>query len=282
MPRASGSLYAACGSTALGIDAALGDLGQGPRPCIRSPHAFSLLPRPGAEAAPVIGMSMSGGSAEVLEILGRARLQGRDSLLVTGARIAMPGTRVLRLDLEGVPRRLLPLASCLLVHHLAGVGAGRHLAERPLPPDEAWPGLSAFLEAAASTGAVPVFVSPGDPFLCEALSSQYMEFLKRPAFSLSFPEWTHDFLWTLGARESHRFRIVHLGAGEDLSDRRFHQVQERLGALGIPQLALEPPSGGRPPATALLVQVVALMACLAERLGIDSEAEGSFHAKEQL
>ncbi len=277
-------LFVACGATASGINAALRDLGGTVPACIESVSAFlEILPRLD-QTRPLVGLSMSGGSAEVLDVLSRAEGLGLPTVYLTHDTGHRGPERRLQLRLEGLGSRFLPLAACLLVHHFSGSDAYKGLlAPSSSRDEEAWPGLLDFLEASFRGGLVPVFISGADPFPAAVLSSQYMEFLKRPSFHRSFPEWTHDLLWTLGPQDRERLAFVQLGPQEELSDRRAARVQERLEGLGIRCFSAAATAGtagagqGTPyPATSCLARGLALMADLAERLGLDPGLELGF------
>lgn len=275
--------FVACGSTAKGIDAALKDQGPGEAACLQSPAAFASA-RPSLDPSTlVVGVSMSGGSAEVVDVLQSAHRLGWPTLFLSREAGSKGLPRSLRLGFGGIGPRFLPLSACLLAHRLSGSGFGLDDLPPPsLEPDGPWPALAEFLESAYVSGKVPIFITAGDPFLGELLSSQYMEFLKRPSFHAAFPEWTHDLLWTLGPPAGNGFALVQLGQPEELSDRRAPRVAERLAGLGLPYLqAGELCGASRFPASRSLALSLILMAELAERLGLDPMAELSLSGKAQ-
>lgn len=270
-------LFVACGSTAKGIDAALKDLGPREAACLKSPREFFALGRSPDSETLVIGVSMSGGSAEVVDVLQGAHRLGWPILYLSREAVPNGLPWSFRLGLAGIGPRFLPLSACLLAHRLYGSGFG--LEDLPLPslePEGPWPAMADFLESAYVSGRLPIFITAGDPFLGELLSSQYMEFLKRPSFHAAFPEWTHDLLWTLGPPAGQGFALVQLGQPEELSDRRALRVAERLAGLGLPYFqAGEIGGASRFPASTSLALSLILMAELAERLGLDPMAETS-------
>lgn len=273
--------FVACGSTAKGIDAALKDLGPGAAACLQSPSAFASA-RPSLDPSTlVVGVSMSGGSAEVVDVLQSAHRLGWPTLFLSREAGSKGLPRSLRLGFGGIGPRFLPLAACLLVHRLSGGSLGpEDLAPPCLVPEGPWPAMADFLESAYVSGKLPIFVTSGDPFLGELLSSQYMEFLKRPSFHAAFPEWTHDLLWTLGPPAGQGFALVQLGQAEELSDRRAPRVAERLAELGLANFqAGEVCGDSRFPASTCLAFSLVLMAELAERLGLDPMAELSLSRK---
>jgi hypothetical protein len=278
--------FAASGSTALGIETALAELPASKAPCFRSPADYEGAaaarggPREGRRPELVVGLSMSGRSAEVLEVLRLAARDGARTLLFSASGVRGVDSPI-PLGFEGIPRRFLPLAACLFAEEIAGSGAPDRLAAAlKTGPADRRPGLAGFVEGAWRSGLAPIFIGSGEGLEARLLAAQYMEFLKKAAFFASFPEWTHDLLWTLGPADAKRFAFVHFAPDQDLPDGRFAKATERLESLGISQLVLYPARDpvDRGPAGAALARALLLFSEVAERLGVDSEAELSFAA----
>ncbi len=269
--------FAACGSTARGVEAAQRDL-----PALE-PRIYRGLcdwdQSAGADPRPVIGLSMSGSSPELRDVLAKARATGARTLLMTGGDAGAASSGQLRLELEGVPKRFLPVVSCLLAQRCLGssssaqLGAGLGAGGGP-----GFGELQAFLARAYSSSLTPVFISAEGSYPGELLAAAYMEFLKRPAFALAFPPWTHDLLWALGGGDSGRFAFVHLSPSGDLADGRFAKAVQRLESQGIAQLLLDglPPWFPSFPNCSRLVQILLMFRSLAEDLGLDPDLELGF------
>lgn len=269
--------FAACGSTALGVEAATRDLSA------REPRIYRGLcdwdAAAGAERRPVIGISMSGRSDEVRDVLARASAAGARTLFVTGGEPMAAATDNLALDLEAVPTRLLPIAACLLAQRCFGSSSAAELQAGLLAGRGPGFGeLPGFLASAYSSSLAPVFVSSEGRYAGELLAAAYMESLKRPAFAHSFPPWTHGLLWALGEGDAGRFAFVHLRPQDDLADTRFAKAVERLDSLGIAQLVLEGLMPWFPafPNCSRLVQVLLMFRALADDLGLDPDRELGF------
>ncbi len=269
----------ACGSTALGLSSAARDLHGAPIRVISDaaePGPRPVAPETGGLA---LGVSISGSSAEVGDFLRRRSEESVE--VIYASRALAPGRGIARLglDLGGIPRRYLPLAACLLLHRLRGSafgallpGALRATVGRPMA------GLWAAIAAAYRSGLLPVFVSGDEPLLASVLSAQYMEFLKRPAFHLSFPSWTHDFLWSLAPADAERLMFLQFRPREDLADGRFSKACSRIESLGIQQVVLDPVQSrlGEYPASSLFAELLLLFHELAIGAGLDPGAEVSF------
>ncbi len=271
--------FAACGSTALGVEAALRDRGDKAPRVIRAPDEYAEGAHPTGGLSPFVGISMSGRSAEVRETLEQASGEGQETTYVTQGEAMAGASANLILDLDGVPKRLLPLVGCLVAHRSFGSRFPRELGERlALGEVPGLPGLPEALRHAHQMSLMPVFVSSGSRFFGDLLCAQYMEFLKKPALHLSFPQWTHDFLWTLGKKDRRRLQFIQMRPRKDLADGRFHSVIERLDSLGIDQGVLEefPGLPGEYPNSSNFARVLLLFHDLSKELGVDPEGEISF------
>ncbi|HET7839588.1 MAG TPA: hypothetical protein VFL04_07505, partial [Rectinemataceae bacterium] len=178
MRNADELVAVACGSTALGLAAAARDLPRLPLRVIADPSGDGLEPLPGARGSIVLGLSFSGASVEVGDLVGRAADAGIETVYA-GPPAACPAkAHCLRLDLGGLPRRYLPLAACLLIHRVWGPGPDARLVDALRATASVGPsGLSGFLEAAFRSPRIPVFVSAGPGLRAALLAAQYLEFL---------------------------------------------------------------------------------------------------------
>jgi hypothetical protein len=277
-PDPSRVSFAACGATAMAVEAALRDAGAGTNHLFQDADGY-IEAHAARMAGALVGISMSGHSVEVRDMLKDARGLGEVTAFVTGGAPMEKPEACFNLDLATMPTRFLPIVACVLVHRFLGSPFGEELAkDLATGPKGQLEELRAFLAAAHRDALTPLFISAGKDPVTRMLASLYMEFLKRPAFHASFPSWTHDLLWSLSPGDAGRLVLVHERPLEDLGDGRFGKALDRLGRLGIRQLVLDLPPAWmeRHPSSSRLAAILLSYAGLAEELGIDPHAEASF------
>ncbi len=270
--------FVACGSTALGVQAALADIDR-PDVCVLdNVAAFECHLRLATRQPLVIGMSVSGLSMEVRAVLRRAVAQGLSTVYVTRGASLEGTTHHVALRFEAVPQRILPVAVYGFVVGILSrkpFEVGEPLLPAVLPAP--YTDLSAFLAEAHTKGLVPVVASADRPFLGRLLATQYMEFLKKPAIHVRFPEWTHHLLWTLDPPHQEQFAFVHIRPVVALEDGRFDNLVEHLTVRRFRQFIFEDFGAARCNAGGqTLMEVLSLYRSLATHLSIDPDTEASF------
>jgi len=273
-------VYVASGSTALGIASATKDFSEKTTHVIQNINEFEKIIAKKNQKILVFGVSMSGLSTEVGEILRLASSKALNTIYVTKALPIENVTTNIILDFEEIPIRFLPFAICLLVHHYHRSGFDEQIIDKiQFPLKSQFDELLFFLEFTHKSELTPIFVTSDYPFWGYLLSTQYIEFLKKAAFHLSFPEWTHNYLWVLEKRHKNCVSFIHMKPQVDLKDDRFKNVVAHIKSLQIHQLIIGnlPIFCDKYQSSSQLLQVLVLYWELSRKIGIDPNIERSFN-----
>lgn len=253
------ALVIGCGLSALSARATLAGAKRS-RNVYRDPDRIRPQLRNGGSR--LIGVSLSGTSAEVVAALRLAREAGRPHVMLTAApdtddAISLP-------DLD-CPRALRHLAICAALARLMGVattvGAVRICAS-----------LAPVLDECMSRGLTPIIVAPRGSFDAVVLTAYWREFLHRPATRLVYPDWTHDYLWAFARAPIAQSCFVAMPPRHDLPDDRFTRVVAWLRRAGHHVHVLDAPP--RPMQhVQRLADLAATFYAAAVRAGCDLETE---------
>lgn len=168
------------------------------------------LKRSGAR---LIGVSLSGTSAEVIDALSMASEMGRPNAMLT----ASGEPSGLRLPPLPGPKALRHLAICNALSKAMGLPAAH---PRPTFISDIEP----MLARSVNQQLIPYVFAPRGSFMATALTAYWREFLHRPASRLIHPDWTHDFLWAFARSPVPGAHFLGIEPKRDLSDRRFSRV----------------------------------------------------------
>lgn len=223
--------FLACGSTGTGVETALSEArSPGQKiPLVMDHHNAALNGRL------FIGFTYSGNSTEVTGFI--PSVTHRDSVIITGSD-KLRGKHVLRIDTGEIPLRCFPL----LTHTLVQSVYGREKAATDHAGDTASLFESAFglLQWSYLHDRIPVFTADNDSWLARLFAEQYMECLKRPAFYMNYPHFTHNILWTLSGKNIDKFCFIHEHSPRNYSDNRREKTLRHIESLGGVQLVLPP------------------------------------------
>ncbi|GEM_PF-4259139 len=222
----------ASGLTALAAEATLLDAVGSTSCVLRDPMVLKNYLRQKRKG--IIGCSFSCRTAEVLDGLALARAHGLETCLV-GARLTREPD--VPLPCIEMPLPLRHVAFCAVLPHLLG----RRSSVNSVPPNAR---LFRFLKAVLLADLVPLFASSGRGFHVSCLVAYWLEFLRRPAFQIEFPRWTHDLLWTVASRCRENFAYILEAPVSDLSDGRFRQVVNLMDRTKAKYLVLENTEAG--------------------------------------
>lgn len=219
---------------------------------------------------PMIGISYSGNSTEVTDAFS-ADVQPH-SVLIT-ANTGLSGTTVLHIQPDGIPLRYLPLLTYRLIVRMVESPFSGYRATEALPE---WSNrLSESLIDCYTNNKIPVFTSTSSSWFARVFAEQFMEFLKRPAFHVHFPHFTHNLLWGLGGHNASQFYFMHEESGRDYSDNRQQKTWQHLEAMGAQQLVLHDCEGQLNQYT-LLASCLTIYAVVCEQVGVEGNTEHSF------
>ncbi len=259
--------FLACGSTALGIELAIDDLHLGQTLC------NTLLKHTGQH---VVAISFSGNSTEVTDAIVSCLVT--DYVFVCGKQL--PGIEnSLVIDTTGIPNRLLPLLSyklaALFARGRAFFSDGSRNHSTVLQGNNE---LLSALQICFSKNQIPVFCAQDGAVLHKTLCTQYMEFFKKPALFRSYPQYTHDFLWSISAVNAGSFHFFHILPFATYSDNRFEKTIDHLNNMGVMQTLIK--TGDLDGYDALRC-ALQLYSQLAQELKLDANMEHSFSQEEK-
>lgn len=272
-------VYVASGSTALGIESAIKDFSDKTSYIIQNVTEFKKIIAKKKQKILTFGVSMSGLSVEVREILSLASKRGLNTVYITKASPIESATVNIILDFGEIPNRFLPFAICLLIHYYHKSSFNEQMIDEILFSLKSRSNeLLFFLEFTYKSKLTPIFVTSDCSSWGYILATQYMEFLKKTAFHLSFPEWTHNYLWTLEKTHKNSFAFIHMKPKIDLKDNRFKRTIDHVKSLQINQLLIGdlPNFSDKYPSSSKLLQSLILYWELSNNLGIDPNIEKSF------
>jgi hypothetical protein len=177
----------------------------------------------------LIGITFSGNSVEVLAIY-----KIKNSILITSNKSLKDANHIAS---EKIPIRYHPMLAYNLARlYIDGqTFASSYYKMGGMDISTSNEQIILDLDKCLKLNITPIFSSGVDCNLNLIFSSQYMECLKRPAFSVVFPKFTHDMLWTLKPEDSGKYMFIHFQPNFELIDNRFSNSIERIDALGIRQ-----------------------------------------------
>jgi hypothetical protein len=213
------ALVVGCGLSALSARATLAGSTRS-RNVYRDPHR--IRPHLRAAGSRLIGVSISGSSAEVVAALGVARDVGRPHVMLTAAPDV--DDAILLPDLD-CPRALRHLAICAALARLMGVAT-------TVNDVRICASLAPVLDECMDLGLTPIIVAPRGSFDAIVLTAYWREFLHRPATRLVYPDWTHDYLWAFARAPVAQSCFVAIPPRHDLPDDRFTRVVDWLRQAG--------------------------------------------------
>ena len=270
--------FAACGSTALAVQAAILDSRNESGWLMQSLGDYQEIRHSLDPGTAVIGISLSGHSVEVREVLNQAAADGISAIFVSLG-TSIESAHNLLIGPTEIPQRFLPLLAMRFVQFCLGSAfPEKDISSQQIHPVELSVLLQEFLVKTYQAELMPVFAAPKPDIKATQLKTQYMEFLKRPAIQLIFPEWTHDFLWSLSQADKNRYALILFEPRIDLTDQRFQKCVNHIQNLGISHLVINhsPAQQVPNPNSRIFRQVLDLFQTLADQLGIDPSQERSF------
>lgn len=255
--------FLACGSTALGIEIAIKDLDLGQT--LRN----TLLK---STSQPVVAISFSGNSTEVTDAIANKLVT--DYVYVC----SKPQPEIkhsIVVDTTGIPNRILPLLAYKLTALFA---TGEPLLKSlktldnptTLKEDSE---LCSALQTCFSKNLIPVFCAQEGAILNKILCTQYMEFFKRPGIFLNYPQYTHDFLWSINDENAASFCFFYILPFAIYSDNRFEKTIDHLNKLGVLQTMINTRQFDGYDSLRLSIQIYLQVA---ENLKLDANIEYSF------
>jgi len=257
------------GLTALAVEAALPDFStynnNSPFWTVRDPASLDRI-NPEPSSSGVLGCSFSGGSSEVLDSLRWLQTKGISTGLHGGS---IASSDELRIPSELVKRPFQHLAFCATIPMLTNSFIPPSQIEEPL--------ITPFLKEVAASGKILLIVAGVDDWFGRVVLSYWLEYMHRPGFLLRYPEFTHDFLWTLTRTYGSGFAFILESPKEDLSDHRFAKLNSLLNDMRVPTLQLDSFGGFRAGEhVGLLLTITDLMYGLAVSEGSELLRELSF------
>ncbi|MDR1225771.1 MAG: hypothetical protein LBK47_02595 [Prevotellaceae bacterium] len=259
--------WLACGSTKTSIETALcGCSGQINKMPVVMDYYSPIL-----QGKLVIGLTYSGNSTEVTDFI--PVNTHPDSKIITSSSRVIEKT-VLPFITKGIPLRYLPLLTHKLIRSIYNQDVSKHTLSGDLrislePVFEA-------LRFSYINNLIPVFTSDNNSWFARLFSEQHMEFLKRPAFSVSYPNYTHNFLWSLSKHNIDRFYFIHENSQFHYSDCRQSKAIKHISLLGGFQAEL-PFNTTSYDVYAIWLSCISLYEKLSTMLDLNMNAEHSFN-----
>lgn len=212
--------FLACGSTKLGLEVGI-DM------CHENILVYddpSLIPNNQL----VIGLTFSGNSTEVADFFSE---ENRDAHWLITSSNQPKGNHVLKFEKGETSNRLLPLLAAGLAMTMMGFSFKDAFEGLNKPQDETV--LVDQLMAGYGSIKTPLFVSDRNSWFARIFTEQHMEFLKKPAFALHFPHFTHNLIWSLGSSDSEKYHFWWLESATKYSDARNAKTKNHLSGLGF-------------------------------------------------
>ena len=270
------TLFFACGSTALGVVCFLHDNDIPLDQVLLSQGEYVLKKSRIKSLNTLMGITASGNSAEVMSFLCDMKTGRRKTLLLTGNESLEANDRLV-MDLKKVRNRHIPLYLCLLLHHLHDRAALRKI--KPIHSIRMFKRIKQDLCEIYLQQLIPVFVSERHQLYWDILSKQYMEYFKKPSLYLCYPEYTHNFIWSLNQNHRQVFAFIHLKPRGDLPDNRFKNAVRHIDRFGIRQVIVEDEPGMAYLGNSIkLMEIFELFDELSSLLGLNGDRECSFEA----
>jgi hypothetical protein len=261
--------FLACGSTALGIQLAINDLNLG-----RTLHNTLLK----NTSQHVVAISFSGNSTEVTDAIANSLIT--DYVFVSTKRLPRIKNSLV-IDTTGIPNRLLPLLSykltALFFKGKDFLNLYKSLNNTTMLKDDSE--LFGALLTCFSKNQIPVFCAQDGAVLHKILCTEYMEYFKKSALFLNYPQYTHDFLWSINAVNAVSFHFFYIMPFATYSDNRFEKTIDHLNKLGVLQTTIKT---GQFDGYDSLRFSLQLYSQVAENLKLDANIEYSFSIAEKV